>query len=101
MTDCPKCHGLGGYPRCECCQNADSADYLLPCPFCGGEATLEEASPTRDWLMGERRWWGVVCRNTINQGGTCAIEQRPSGSKETAINRWNMRNGKNTTNQIK
>ena len=26
-------------------------------------------------------------------GGACAIEQRPSASKEAAIDRWNMRDG--------
>lgn len=66
---------------------------LLPCPFCGGEVTLEEAQPTSDPIMGTRKWWGVVCRNTINLGGTCAIQQRPSANEDAAIARWNMRNG--------
>lgn len=64
---------------------------LKPCPFCGGPVELEEANPTHDRLYGERRWWGVVCRNTINRGGSCAIYQRPSASKEAAIERWNRR----------
>lgn len=64
---------------------------LAPCPFCGGPVQLEEASQTRDRLYGERRWYGVVCRNTTNIGGSCAMEQRPSASKETAIARWNRR----------
>lgn len=64
---------------------------LEPCPFCGGSVTLEEAEPTRTVESGQRRWWGVVCRNTSNLGGTCAIEQRPSASKEAAIERWNRR----------
>jgi hypothetical protein len=64
---------------------------LLPCPFCGGPVALEEAGPTQDRIHGERRWWGVVCRNTMNRGGTCAIYQRPSASKEAAIERWNRR----------
>jgi hypothetical protein len=67
---------------------------LLPCPFCGGAVKLEEAERTRDRMMGERRWWGVVCRNTTNLGGTCAIQQIPSASEDAAISRWNMRNGK-------
>lgn len=67
---------------------------LLPCPFCGGPVKLEEAEPTRDRMMGVRRWWGVVCRNTINLGGSCAIQQRPSASEDSAIQRWNMRGGK-------
>lgn len=64
---------------------------LAPCPFCGGPVQLEEASTTRDRLYGERRWYGVVCRNTTNIGGSCAMEQRPSASKESAIARWNRR----------
>jgi hypothetical protein len=67
---------------------------LLACPFCGGTVALEEAESTIDPIYGKRRWWGVVCRNTINRGGTCAIQQVPSASKEAAIDRWNMRNGK-------
>lgn len=67
---------------------------LLPCPFCGGEVKLEEAASTHCPMMGRRRWWGVVCRNSSNVGGSCAIFQRPSASEETAIKRWNMRNGK-------
>ena len=66
---------------------------LLPCPFCGGEVYLEEAARTHDEWFGPRRMWGVVCRNTINLGGTCAIQQVPSATKEAAILRWNMRNG--------
>ena len=66
---------------------------LLPCPFCGGPVKLEEANTTRDRYMGKRRWWGVVCRNTSNLGGTCCMEQIPSASIEAAVGRWNMRNG--------
>jgi hypothetical protein len=75
-------------------QEPETVVRLLPCPFCGGEVKLEEAEQTRDPIMGWRRWWGVVCRNTINRGGTCAIMQRPSASPEAAISRWNMRDGK-------
>jgi len=66
---------------------------LLPCPFCGGPVKLESAGVYRDEVYGHREFWGVVCRNTINRGGTCCIEQRPSASKEAAIDRWSMRNG--------
>lgn len=61
---------------------------LLPCPFCGGSVELEQATHGRN---DRRDWWGVVCRNTMNLGGTCAIEQIPSASKEAAVERWNRR----------
>ncbi|PPA72837.1 hypothetical protein C4E15_28140 [Achromobacter spanius] len=57
---------------------------LKPCPFCGGLVDLERT-------IDERSWWGVVCRNTLNLGGTCAVQIRPSTTKEAAIQRWNMR----------
>lgn len=63
---------------------------LLPCPFCGGPVKLEA---TRN----SRPWWGVVCRNTLNLGGTCAIQQIPSGSAEAAVARWNRRAGPSVT----
>ena len=59
-------------------------DKLLPCPFCGGGVNLERT-------IDQREWWGVVCRNTSNIGGTCAVQIRPSASKEAAIGRWNRR----------
>lgn len=37
------------------------------------------------------KWWGVVCRSTKNLGGTCAINQIPSRTKQAAIKRWNTR----------
>lgn len=58
-------------------------EQLKPCPFCGGKVELEQT------LM--RNGWGVVCRNTTNLGGTCAIEQVPSRTKEAATARWNTR----------
>lgn len=64
---------------------------LLPCPFCGGPVAMEEAYPTRSSMYGERRWWGVTCRNTINRGGSCAIQQIPSASIDAAAERWNHR----------
>jgi len=66
-------------------------DELLPCPFCGGPVSLERAHDTLDNIHGTRKWWGVVCRNTLNLGGTCAVQIRPSASPETAIERWNRR----------
>ena len=64
---------------------------LLACPFCGGPVSLERCEDTYEREHGNRKWYGVVCRNTINLGGTCAIEQRPSASEDAAIERWNRR----------
>lgn len=69
---------------------------LLPCPFCGGAVQMEEAASTRSFEFGRRRWWGVVCRNTINYGSSCCMSQVPSASKEAAAKRWNMRGGVNS-----
>ena len=66
-------------------------ESLKPCPFCGGSVKLESAMGGYEEMHGQRRWWGVKCRNTLNLGGTCAIEQIPSASKEAAIARWNTR----------
>jgi hypothetical protein len=66
---------------------------LLPCPFCGGPVTLEQSTEQYSREHGQRQYWGVVCRNVINLGGSCCIEQIPSASKEAAVARWNMRNG--------
>lgn len=57
---------------------------LKPCPFCGAAVELEQT-------IDGREWWGVICRNSKSYGGSCAIQQRPSGSKDAAINRWNTR----------
>lgn len=64
---------------------------LLPCPFCGGPVWLEQTESYYDGIHGRRKWWGVVCRNTENVGGTCAIQQRPSASEKAAVDRWNRR----------
>ena len=60
------------------------SDELKPCPFCGGEVELEKT-------IDRREWWGVVCRNAKNIGGSCALSIRPSASKNVAIRRWNAR----------
>lgn len=64
---------------------------LKPCPFCGGAVEIERTTGRYEELHGRRPWWGVVCRNTRNVGGTCAIQQIPSASEEAAVARWNMR----------
>lgn len=66
---------------------------LKPCPFCGGPVEIEKATETYSRMYGNREYWGVVCRNTINLGGSCAIQQIPSASKEAAVERWNRRSG--------
>lgn len=63
------------------------SEELKPCPFCGGAVKLEQPVDRTP----RNEWWGIVCRNTTNVGGTCAIEQRPSRTKEAAIARWNRR----------
>ena len=72
---------------------SDVLGRLLPCPFCGGPVELESAGVHRSRVEGSREFWGVVCRNTTNLGGSCCMEQVPSASKKAAIARWNMRNG--------
>jgi hypothetical protein len=74
------------------------ATELLPCPFCGGPVKLEKAHVRRDYIEGDRQFYGVVCRNTTNRGGSCCMEQVPSASEEAAVARWNMRNGLVTPN---
>lgn len=62
---------------------------LLPCPFCGGPVKLEETVSCYNKMHGHHQWWGVVCRS-------CAIQQRPSASKDAAIDRWNRRTAPST-----
>jgi hypothetical protein len=69
----------------------DTVIVLLPCPFCGGAVTLERTTGSYEEMHGKREWWGVVCRNTRNRGGTCAVQIIPSASQEAAVARWNMR----------
>lgn len=69
----------------------DKNNELLPCPFCGGSVKLERTNDQYSEVYGRRPFWGVVCRNTMNLGGTCAIQQIPSASEEAAIERWNRR----------
>ena len=60
---------------------------LLPCPFCGGPVKLEKADVGRN----PKEWFGVVCRNTTNVGGSCCMQQVASRTKEAAIARWQAR----------
>lgn len=74
-------------------ETALSEIELLPCPFCGGPVTIERTLNNRS----NRRWWGIICRNTINLGGTYDVQICPQVSPEAAAQRWNMRNGVNHT----
>ena len=80
--------------RSEASDSTAGLGALSPCPFCGGPVKLEEAHIQLTREIGSRQFWGVVCRNTTNLGGSCCMEQVPSASKEAAIGRWNMRNAK-------
>lgn len=67
--------------------NLAAAVELKACPFCGGPVKLEKADIGRS----SKEWFGVVCRNTKNVGGSCCMEQVASRTKEAAIARWNTR----------
>lgn len=57
-----------------------------PCPFCGGEATVEFG----------QKVWSVFCANLPRSGyiGGCLVEAAASAcDKEQAISRWNRRKG--------
>jgi hypothetical protein len=53
-----------------------------------------ESFEKKDEFYGVRTWYGIICRNTINRGGSCAVQIVPSASEEAAAARWNMRDGK-------
>jgi hypothetical protein len=71
-------------------KTAPEGERLLPCPFCGGPVELERPAD-RPRRSGPDDWWGVICRNTENLGGSCALSIAPSRSKASAIARWNRR----------
>lgn len=52
---------------------------LKPCPFCGGEARLENLS-----LLSDKAFWSVRCK------AGCAFT-RCDSSKERVIKKWNRR----------
>lgn len=56
---------------------------LLPCPFCGSEAVLEERNPFCD----DEPRYIVRCTNTSD----CCIEQGYTFTLEEAIEAWNSR----------
>ena len=63
-------------------QLSAAATELLPCPFCGGEAVLDD--------IGDRTaFYSVGCNNNA-----CKVEAAANmRSKEEAIHHWNQRTG--------
>lgn len=59
---------------------------LLPCPFCGGEAHIEEHKFWDEKAKGFTvQTYGVVCDNC------CSMSWRHHRHKEKAIEQWNTR----------
>lgn len=83
--------GLGACPAGKCCQQREVE--LKPCPFCGGQVRLEKAFEQRHEMFGRRKFYGIVCRNLTNLGGSCGMQQVPTASQGAAVARWNMRDG--------
>ena len=58
---------------------------LKPCPFCGGEAMIDDLSAS--YRPDAEPWWGVGCDNN-----DCPIEVwATSSDRERAIAAWNTR----------
>lgn len=60
-----------------------SKEALLPCPFCGGEATTDKYVISK-----EERKWGAYCRNP-----DCGVspQSRMFDTETEAITTWNTR----------
>jgi hypothetical protein len=56
-----------------------SLPALLPCPFCGGKAQLQEKH-------GSREWWMVRCERYLCGGTTWAMDDLLK-----AVGAWNQR----------
>lgn len=54
-------------------------DHLLPCPFCGGKAVMNQGDK-------HNTWW-VNCDDCLSETAGCE-------SEEQAAYRWNMREGR-------
>ena len=62
------------------------SDELKPCPFCGGEATVESGySRQNEYIY-------IQCC-------TCLIETQPAGDPRTAIAAWNRRSAEPSEEQ--
>jgi len=60
-------------------------DNLLPCPFCGGEAQLQERMDEDLWSHNIVEWSNVKCSHC-----DCEMDDWPSHYRD-AINAWNTR----------
>lgn len=58
-------------------------EKLKPCPFCGGEAVLENAEQYTT-CKGWNSVYGVECQN-------CSVQTRGFLTRQEAINSWNTR----------
>jgi len=59
---------------------------LLPCPFCGGEATLGDYFQEASDLGNDESWWLAQCDHC-----GIALPNTDSPTKEEAIKAWNTR----------
>ncbi|MBQ1577303.1 MAG: Lar family restriction alleviation protein [Oscillospiraceae bacterium] len=65
---------LANHDAHEGAEEPETVPYLKPCPFCGGEATLEQ------YLDG----WRISCDD-------CDAEITDLGLQEDAVFKWNRR----------
>jgi Lar family restriction alleviation protein len=61
-------------------------DKLLPCPFCGGDATLSSDSNVEHDR--EIRYWIVRCQKALCDA---SVGESCNFSRELAIDKWNSR----------
>lgn len=66
-----------GYDKCKCIEPFKS-DKLLPCPFCGNQAQIEN--------MPSRRQYFIICVNEL-----CRSSTANWSNKNRAIEAWNKR----------
>ncbi len=86
---CSQCIMIGADYACEECQERfkiqkeqEKQPELLPCPFCGSNASLDFSDHTEGW--------GIVCEDIM----CIAADIKPSyAKKKLAISSWNKRSG--------